>query len=63
MELKNALLNLEDVSKQLNLSKSTLYNLTAKKKIPHFKLGSRLMFSQDDLNQWLQQHAVVAERH
>jgi len=46
----------------LGLPRGTLYWLVAEKRIPHIRLGRRLVrFSKRDLHQWLADHAVAAQ--
>jgi len=33
-----------------------IYTLTSSKEIPHRKVGNRLLFSRDELDQWLSDH-------
>ena len=46
-------LNADTTSKLLNISKSTIYSYVGKNKIPFIKLGGKLLFSEDDINKWL----------
>ena len=49
------LLDITELSGYIKLSKSTIYKGTMSQKIPHIKLGKKLLFSQDAIDQWLQQ--------
>jgi excisionase family DNA binding protein len=44
---------LEEVSKMLNLAKSTVYSYVGNNKIPYIKLGGKLLFNETDLTGWL----------
>ena len=46
-------LTVEETSQYLSIPKSSLYQLTSKKKIPFFKRGKHLFFYQDQLDQWI----------
>lgn len=46
-------LQIDDVSKKLNLAKSTLYSYVGKHKIPFIKIGGKLLFPEIDLINWL----------
>jgi excisionase family DNA binding protein len=48
------LLNLTELSDYIKLSKSTIYKGTMSHKIPHIKLGKKLLFEKDAIDQWLQ---------
>jgi excisionase family DNA binding protein len=52
--MENKLLKIDDVSKFLNLSKSSLYAFAKTDSIPHFKLGGKLLFSETDIKNWLE---------
>jgi excisionase family DNA binding protein len=49
------LLDITELSGYIKLSKSTIYKGTMSQKIPHIKLGKKLLFNQDAIDQWLQQ--------
>ena len=49
----NNYLDTDATSKLLNISKSTVYAYVGKNKIPFIKLGGKLLFSETDLNKWL----------
>jgi excisionase family DNA binding protein len=51
--VKNKYYNIEEVSKALHLARPTLYAYVNKKKIPHIKLGGRLLFQKDEIMTWL----------
>jgi len=46
------LLNIDEISEVLKLSKATLYQYVRSKKIPHIKIGSRVLFSLSDIKNW-----------
>lgn len=48
-------LNLEKAAKFLDVSKSTLYKMTSKKKIPFYKRGKQLRFKLADLDGWIEE--------
>lgn len=47
-------MNIEDAKKFLKLSKSTLYDYVHDKKIPHVKVGDRVLFDESDLVTWME---------
>jgi excisionase family DNA binding protein len=53
------LLNIEQAAAFLGVSKFMLYRLSAEKKIPLYKVGSCLRFSQEQLEEWLKKREVV----
>jgi excisionase family DNA binding protein len=58
------LLTYAQASTHLNLKLGTLYALVSQGRVPHVRLGRRLVrFSRSDLDVWLQQHAVAPKGH
>lgn len=49
------ILRIEQASKLLNLSKSTIYGYVRKSEIPVSKKGKHLYFSKNDLLQWVKE--------
>jgi excisionase family DNA binding protein len=56
--MEQLFLNVEDVSKMLNISKSTLYNYIRNNQMPHIKIGGIILFSKSDLFSWLNSKKV-----
>lgn len=52
------LVDLNEISQYLKLSKSQLYKLTSKSEIPYRKFGKRLFFSKKEIDQWILQSSV-----
>ena len=52
------LLSISETAKALNISVSSLYRLTSQHKIPHIKIGSRVVFQPDKIDAWLNSQAV-----
>jgi excisionase family DNA binding protein len=50
-------LNLDELSDYIKLSKSSIYKLTMGNRIPFIKTGKKLLFKQEAIDQWLEQHA------
>ena len=48
-------LTVEEAAEYLSIPKSSLYQLTSKKKIPFFKRGKHLFFYQDLLDNWVKE--------
>jgi excisionase family DNA binding protein len=57
--MEQLLLNVDDVSKMLNIAKSTLYNYIRNNQIPHIKIGGIILFSKSDLLLWLDTKKVA----
>ena len=52
-------LTLEEAALFMGISRSTLYKMTAAKKIPHYKTTA-LYFERAELDSWIRQHRVNA---
>ena len=39
-----------------------LYRLTSQRQIPHYKIGGRVLFSEEKLWDWLEQRSITAQR-
>ena len=52
MENYTNIFTLEEVRKYLKLPKSTVYMLTSKNRIPHFKIGKQLRFKKTTIDKW-----------
>lgn len=48
-----AVFDITAAAKYLSLSKSTLYQHSFQRRIPHYKQGKRIYFRKDDLDQWI----------
>ncbi len=46
-------LDLEEACALLGCSKSKLYKMVARREIPHFKVGRRVLFKADELHQYI----------
>jgi excisionase family DNA binding protein len=53
LPLEKDLLTVEDVSRKLGITKSSVYNLTHMRQIPYFKRGGRIYFDTKELNIWI----------
>ncbi|MDA3957554.1 helix-turn-helix domain-containing protein [Oceanispirochaeta sp.] len=54
------LLTVDEAAEFTRLSAKTLYTYASQKKIPHIKLGSRLLFDQVKVEEWIRGNAVPA---
>jgi excisionase family DNA binding protein len=57
---KKHLLNMDEVCERLSISKSTLYRLTSERRIPFYKIGGRVLFSEEILQEWIEKRRVDA---
>ena len=52
-------LTIDDVSLLTNISKSTLYKMTCKRLLPHYKPNSKLLFfDRAEIEEWAKQNRV-----
>jgi len=51
-------LTAKETAEYLNMPRATLYGLTSRKEIPHFKRGTVLMFDRLELDDWMRQQSV-----
>jgi excisionase family DNA binding protein len=55
---KKYLLNMDEVSERLSISKPTLYRFTSERRIPFYKIGGRVLFAEEKLKEWLDRYLV-----
>jgi excisionase family DNA binding protein len=51
--MESKYLDITNASKYLGIGKSTLRAMVSKKTVPHIRLGDRVLFSTEKLDQWL----------
>ncbi len=51
-------LTAKETAEYLNMPRATLYGLTSRKEIPHFKRGSVLVFDRMELDDWMRLKSV-----
>ena len=57
-----ALLNIEETAKLLNVAVSTVYKMVCSKKLAHVKVGARVLFSPEQIRAWIEEHSVAPLR-
>lgn len=55
------ILNLDQATEYLSLSKSTLYKFTSQREIPHFKKGKKIYFRKKELDDWMTQLRIATK--
>ncbi len=55
-------LTLQEACSYLGMSKSKIYKLTSNRVIPHYKVENKLMFNKKELNDWIKDYKVMAEK-
>jgi excisionase family DNA binding protein len=52
------LIAVKEASAWLGIPMFTLYSWALSHKIPHYKIGKKVMFSKEELRRWLEEHRV-----
>jgi len=52
------LLKISEAAELLRVSKTKVYQLVEDKRIPHYRLDGRVVFSEEQLDRFLQEHLV-----
>ena len=55
------ILNFDEASAYINMNKSTLYKLTSKKEIPHYKPNRFVFFEKSELDKWIRASVVKTD--
>jgi excisionase family DNA binding protein len=50
------LIPVKEASAWLGIPVFTLYSWAQSQRIPHYKIGKRVLFSKDDLKRWIAEH-------
>ena len=56
--ITSKIMDIEQLSDYLGLSKSHIYKLTSTQNIPHSKRGKRLYFNKETINTWVLEHKI-----
>lgn len=56
--ITSKIMDIEQLSDYLGLSKSHIYKLTSTHSIPHSKRGKRLYFDKETINTWVLEHKI-----
>jgi excisionase family DNA binding protein len=62
-DLQTALIDLPAVAERLGVNERHIRRLVAERRIPYLKWGHLLRFDPTDIDQWLDQARVPADRH
>lgn len=55
------LMTIKEVAEMTQLSVSHIYALVSKSEIPHFKIGSAVRFTENDITNWLRSKRVYTK--
>ena len=53
MKKESPFFDIDEVSRYLRIPKSTIYKYTMDKKIPFFKIGKRIRFNKNSIDEWV----------
>lgn len=56
-QLDDPILTVPEVARYLKISKSKIYSLVSKEKIPHLKIGRNVRIRRKDLHTWIDRQA------
>jgi excisionase family DNA binding protein len=56
------IMDIKSVSKYTTLSKSTIYKKINEDQIPYHKIGSRTLFIQDEIEDWIRNDGVMMDK-
>lgn len=51
--MERIIFNVKEISKYLSVSESTIRKLIREKKIPHFRIYSKILFDKEVIDRWL----------
>ena len=57
----NQFLTSDEVARLLRIPMSTLLKMTSARKIPHIKMGRKLLFEKSEIVQWLRTHKITVD--
>lgn len=60
MNTNKNMLNVHEMSKELNLSESGLYQMISQRRIPFLKIGRSVRFDSEEIRKWLEEKKVKA---
>ena len=49
----NQIMNISEIAVYINVAKSTIYGMTHRNTIPHYKNGKKLYFKKSDIDEWI----------
>ena len=61
-EMEEKLLGIKELSAYLGISVNTAYSWVHQKRIPHIKLGRRVLFDPERVKEWMGKKAVEPDR-
>lgn len=56
--MERIILNVKEVTKYLSVSESTIRKLVREKKIPHFRILSKILFDKELIDKWVSNNQI-----
>lgn len=56
--IKRSTLTVLEVAEYLGVSKDTIYIMAREKRIPHFRIGSRVLFKRNAIDEWIESQMI-----
>jgi excisionase family DNA binding protein len=56
--MNRVVFNVRELAKYLSVSESTIRKLIREKKIPHFRIYSKILFDKEQVDKWLSDNQV-----
>lgn len=60
--VNNEVFDIKEAMSYLKLGKGTMYSMTMKREIPHYKVGKRLYFRKEELDAWINRGKVKTQQ-
>lgn len=54
-------INAEECAKYLGYSVGTIRNMTSEHKLPHYKIGRKVVYKKTELQEWIKQFKVATD--
>jgi excisionase family DNA binding protein len=62
VETENKILTLKKLCEYVDMSPSAIYKRTSERSIPHYKLGKKVYFKKEEIEEWITTNKVKTRR-
>ena len=56
--MERTVFNVKEVAKYLSVSESTIRKLVREKKVPHFRILSKILFDKEQIDRWISNNQI-----
>ena len=56
---EHPLMSVKEAARWLRISEFTIYSWALSRRIPHYKIGKRVMLSPVEVKRWIEQHRIA----